>query len=414
MARLIKDRETSRFPVTDTERLLAFNVTKQRIADLCNADYDDDPFEDEKNYSTWHRALDGKEVWEEIPDRLNWLMEEQTRHPRQFLPQVGPPDENLNEWMKQIATARWWQNVLQVSASQSAFNAWFSGRPMGKAKVAEVKAAVSDWWDKLTEAAVRAEAKSQASDLFFASHKNDAHGGLESYFYIKIVEQGMSVNDAREHFIQLFDLHYCYHARLINLSDPTDPLVPIEIGSEHFGWLREEALGKFDQIIEGEFPGAVGHVSPDFDGEPKIEIRRWGDRRAEECPKDVNEALYNLWYRVRIQQRWNADKRRLETSHDILEVSNDGKNWRAANDRERKGWDAGTFYFCQHLNEYDEVPDNSYTRERRALERRIQARRNEVAKKRKFSLDFEAAEAFADAVDLEIAQIEKEISQLHL
>jgi hypothetical protein len=184
--------------------------------------------------------------------------------------------------------------------------------------------------------------------------------------------------------------------------------------TETIEWLRANELEKFDKIIEDDFPGAVGHIAPDFDNEPKVETRRWGDRRAEECPKDLNEALYNLWYKVRIQRHWNANKRRIEISHDILEVSNDGENWREANDREREGWDNGGFYIAQHRHEYNEVPDNSYTRERRALERRMQARRDEVAKKRKFSLDFEAMETFADAVDLEIAQIEREISQLHL
>lgn len=414
MARLNKDRETSKFPVGYTKRLLSFNVSKQRIVDLCNADYDDDPFEDEKNYSTWHRALDGKEVWEEIPDRLHSLLEDQIRHPRKYLPSESPPEEKLNEWMKQIATARWWRDVLQVSASQSAFNAWFSGRPMGKAKIEEVRAAVTDWWDKLLTAADRAEAKSEASDLFYASHKKDPHGGLESYFYIKIVEQGMTVNEAREHFIQLFDLYYCHCANLIDLSDPTDPLEPTGMKSEYFEQFLQSELEIFDQIIEDGFPGAVGHVAPDFNNEPKIETRRWGDRRAEECPKDLNEALYNLWYKVRLQKHWNAEKRRIETSHDILEVSNDGEIWRPANSREQNGWDAGTFYFYQHLNEHGEVPVNSYTRERRALERRIQTRREEVTKRRKFSIGFDDTEVFAEAVDLEIAKIEKEISQLHL
>lgn len=414
MARLNKDRETSKLPVSYTKALLSFNVTKQRIVDLCNADYDDDPFEDEKNYSTWHRALDGKEVWEEIPNRIIWLYEEQIRYPRKYLPQEGPPEENLNEWMKQVATSRWWQDMLQVSASQSAFNAWFSGRPMGKAKIAEVRSAVVEWWEKLISEADRAEAKSLATKLFHATYDKDPHGGLESYFYIKIVEQGMTVNDAREHFIELFDLYYCHYANLINLSDPSDPLEPTRMKIEHVERHRSEELGKFDKIIEDNFPGAVGHIAPDFDSEPKIEIKRWGDRRNEDCPKDLNEALYNLWYKVRTQKHWNSDSRRIETSHDIFEVSSDGEEWREANFRERDGWDYGELYFCQHLNEHDEVPVNSYTRERQALERRIRARRDEVTKKRKFSLDFEAAETFAEAVDLEIAQIEKEISQLHL
>ena len=414
MARLNKDRETSKLPVSYTKALLSFNVTKQRIVDLCNADYDDDPFEDEKNYSTWHRALDGKEVWEEIPDRIIWLYEEQIRHPRKYLPQEAPPEENLNEWMKQIATARWWRDVLQVSASQSAFNAWFSGRPMGKAKIAEVKEAVAQWWGKLIAAVEQAEAKSRASELFQASYRKNPHAGLESYFYIKITEQGMTVNEAREHFVELFDLHYCHYAHLIDLSDPKNPLESTGLKPQHVALLHSEALEMFEKIIEDDFPGAVGHIAPEFDREPKVEIKRWGDRRNEDCPKDLNEALYNLWYKVRLQKHWNADKRRIETSHDILEVSNDGEIWRPANSREQDGWDAGTFYFCQHLNEHDEVPVNSYTRERCALERRIQTRRDEVTKRRKFSVGFEETEAFAEAVDLEIAQIEKEISQLHL
>jgi len=65
----------ARFHPNDVERLLEFNITKQKIVDLCNKDFEDDPFDEAKNYSTWHRAMDGQEVWEGIVHALNGLYE---------------------------------------------------------------------------------------------------------------------------------------------------------------------------------------------------------------------------------------------------------------------------------------------------------------------------------------------------
>ena len=44
------DVELDRYHPNDTERLLKFNITKQRVVDLCNQEFEDDPFEKEINY----------------------------------------------------------------------------------------------------------------------------------------------------------------------------------------------------------------------------------------------------------------------------------------------------------------------------------------------------------------------------
>ena len=55
MARIKKQKseiELARFHPKDAERLLSFNIKKQRIVDLCNQEFDDDPFDQGKNYSS--------------------------------------------------------------------------------------------------------------------------------------------------------------------------------------------------------------------------------------------------------------------------------------------------------------------------------------------------------------------------
>lgn len=73
-----KTRVTARFPKTDAARLLTFNVTKKRIFDLCNRTFEDDFLDESKDYSSWHRGLDGKEVWEGIVLELDGLLTSQT------------------------------------------------------------------------------------------------------------------------------------------------------------------------------------------------------------------------------------------------------------------------------------------------------------------------------------------------
>jgi hypothetical protein len=342
-----KDRVTATFGKGYAEQLMAFNIQKQRIVDLCNVDFDDDLFDDAKDYSSWNRALNGKEVWEGIVDALYNLWSSQVSHPRKYLPADGPPDDGLQDWMKQIAPAPWWRDVLQVSASQSAFNAWFSNRPMGKAKVAEVKAAVDDWWARLMVAVERAEYASLANDMAWTNGRSAR--SIDSYFYTKVVEEGMAVDDARDLFVDMQEKSQRYHARPIDLADPEDPLIPMD--ATHAEMYRRDYVKAFDDMHAAGYPNALPSIPIDFDAEPWIMVKRWGGPENEECPKDLNEVLYGLWHRVKFQRFWNAEMRMVDQTYEIIEVSDDGKEWRAANEREVRGWDPGTELFFRGLHD---------------------------------------------------------------
>lgn len=345
-----EERVTAKFGKGYAAQLMAFNIKKQRIVDLCNVEFDEDLFDEAKDYSSWNRALNGKEVWEGIVNALDDLLGDQIRHPRKYLPDDGPPDEGLQDWMKQIATAPWWRDVLQVSASQSAFNAWFSGRPMGKAKVAEVKAAVDDWWARLMEAVERAEYASLAHDMAGRSRGcGKTAGNFDSYFFTKVVEEGMSVNDARDLFVDMNMKAFRHHANPIDLANPQDPLTPME--SAHNEMARELFEREFDQMHEAGYPNALPSIATDFDAAPWFEVKRWGGPENEECPKNINEELYGLWYRVKFQRFWNAEYRKIALSHEIVEVSEDGEEWRLPSKREVRGWDPGTILFMRGLIE---------------------------------------------------------------
>ncbi|SEL30082.1 hypothetical protein [Jannaschia helgolandensis] len=344
-----KDRVTAKFGKGYAAQLMAFNIQKQRIVDLCNVEFDEDLFDEAKDYSSWHRALAGKEVWEGIVDALHNLWGNQVSHPRKYLPHDGPPDDGLHDWMKQIATAPWWRDVLQVSASQSAFNAWFSGRPMGKAKVAEVKAAVDDWWARLMAAVERAEYASLARDMAWSKGSGRSARSIDSYFYTKVVEEDMAVTDARKLFVDMHEKSHRYHARPIDLADPQDPLIPMD--TTDAGFYQRHFEKWFDQMHEAGYPNALPSIPPDFDAKPWFEVKRWGGAKNEECPKDLNEVLYGMWYRVKYQRFWNAEMRMVDQTHEIVEVSDDGEEWRAANEREVRGWDPGTELFFRGLHE---------------------------------------------------------------
>lgn len=344
-----KERETAKFGKGYAAQLMAFNIQKQRIVDRCNVEFDEDLFDEAKDYSSWNRALNGKEVWVGIVDALDNLLVDQINHPRKYLPADDPPDEGMQEWMKQIATAPWWRDVLQVSASQSAFNAWFSGRPMGKAKIVEVKAAVDNWWACLMAAVEKAEYASLAREMARAADFGKTARSFDSFLYTKVVEQGVPVEDARALYIDMNMKAFRHHANPIDLADPQDPLEPIN--SQYDEMFIAEYGKAFDDLNEAGYPNALPSIPYDFVAEPWIEERRWGGEENEECPKSLNEAIYGLWYRVKIQRFWNAEMRMVDHAHEIVEVSEDGEEWRAANERQQRGWDAGTELFFRGLYE---------------------------------------------------------------
>lgn len=104
-----------------TEELLVFNITKKQIAERANVEGFGEPWETDKNYSTWHRALDGHPVWLGIVQVLEDLLTKQQLNPRAFLPSAEPPEEEdaLREWMRDVAGGKWWHRCLVLTFKEN-------------------------------------------------------------------------------------------------------------------------------------------------------------------------------------------------------------------------------------------------------------------------------------------------------
>ena len=362
------DVELDRFHPGDTKRLLQFNITKQRIVDLCNKEFKDDPFDEAKNYSTWNRAMNGDDVWEGIVIALDGLYEKQKEHPRQYLPQ-DEPGGDLREWMAQIAKATWWHKTLKLDMSLNVLNSWFSGR-VTKTRP-ELTEKVGVWWERVKAAADEAE---RHSAVHWRDREMERERKRSSYdpqrpvleswdtWCKDLIEDGLSIDQVRERYVEEGLLRDLNHLSLIDLSDPQSPLdsstYAINNQERQRSWRGQE----FDALHETGFPLALSRTPPEFDPEPFIEERRWGDRRNEDCPRDINFHLYCKHYRERCQRKWDAESRCVVVDSEIVEVSTDGEIWREANETEKKGWERGIYYWEQALIA-DADTNNSYTRE---------------------------------------------------
>lgn len=324
-----------RFHSGYAERLLLFNITKQRIIDLCNKNFEDDPFDEAKNYSTWHRAMDGQDVWEGIVHALDGLYEMQTARPRRYLPQDDPGD-NLREWMAQIAKATWWHKTLQLDMPLNTLNSWFSGR-VTKTRP-ELREKVDVWWARVKVAVDEAE---RYSAVELRDRNQNGHKSKTWDTWVNdLLEDGVSIEDAREQYINeglFYDLN---SITLIDLSNPVSPLLYTQRKDEIVAIYRIGREKQFDALSESGFPKAVSRTPPIFDPEPYIEERQWGNRRDEECPKDLNTSLYSKWYRERCQRVWNVDERCVDVEREIVEVSSDGASLTKP---KRRGGTMGSF-----------------------------------------------------------------------
>ncbi len=376
MARDTEERDVSTFDLSDTERLLRFNVTKQRIVDLANQEYEADWFDEAKDYSSWNRALNGHPVWTGLVDRLEAVMADQIAHPRQYLPAEDPPDaDQLVPWMKQIAGAPWWHEVLKLSMPLGSFKNWYSGAALGKDKVAEVKARVDEWWARVKAACERAELRSHGEKFSRKIWRAMRQGppdydpdNIESHFYHLIVECGMPLLEACVLYQDLIDLGSNYSADLIDLTDPKDPLwLVTKQPQEH----RDHYGREFYQLVQDGFPRAIPKFQLPFRPYEVIEQKRWGDRRDEDSPKDLNQELYGLHYKVRTRHYWDAETRRDQGLPEIIETSADGATWRPATEREKQGWDRGEYYWHEALNQGQYPVENSYTRDMADLGRQF-------------------------------------------
>ncbi|MEP4194610.1 MAG: hypothetical protein ABJL99_03145 [Aliishimia sp.] len=354
------DVERGKFHKSYTKLLLSFNITKQRVAGLCNQEWKEDPFEQEVNYSSWHRAMEGHEVWVGVISQLEGLYEAKKAHPRKYLPK-DDPGEDLREWMEQIAKATWWHKTLELEMSLNSLNSWFSGR-VSKTRP-ELVEKVNDWWSRVVAAADDAERYSAVldRDRYRDGEFDIENAGSWGTWCKDLLEDGLSIAEIRARYIEeglIYDINP--FVDFISLADPKSPL---NNAGSHEELKRARRGEEFDKLQETGFPKAVSRTPPDFDPAPFIRQDRWGDRCNEECPKDLNSFLYGKHYRVRCVKFWDATKRCVSVESEIVEVSADGENWRPANKTEKKGWDNGIFYWEQALIETGEPPENSYKRE---------------------------------------------------
>lgn len=354
--------------------LLKFNLTRQRIVDLCNAEFEDDPLEETKAYSSFHRALDGQETYKGIVREISDLWYSQAAHPRKYLPSEGP-GEDLAAWMAQFAKATWWYNTLDLDMTQSTLNAWFSGR--GKQERSDVREQVQAWWQRLKDAADVAERRSAAGE-------RNRYGGKEKTIQSwdtwckDLLEDGDLLEDVREKFMAerlLWETH-SFDPVMIDLADPQ--CLELGIWSETIDFARSHAERDWEALVERDFCCAVSRTPVEFDATPYFSEKVWGDRRNEDCPKDINVALYKLHYRTRHQRFWDAEKRCVEEQREIVAVSKDGENWFEPTERQQQGWDRGFDHWLVAMDAGEDT-DNLYTQELNEADGRVSRLERELS-----------------------------------
>ncbi|WP_170326788.1 hypothetical protein [Ruegeria arenilitoris] len=201
---VLSDAELATFPERDAAQLMQFNLSKQRIVDLCNAELEDDVLLDERDYSTYNRALNGLEVWEGIVQSLDDLLCVQTARPWKYIDITRTDD--LRDDMKRLAKAPWWYETLGLTMSKASFSAWFSGRTMGKTKVAEVQEKYDDWHVRMESALYDAYEHTAAQAAYDSSyrvrHGWGSHPCVQSWdtFIKDLLDSGSSIDQARESF----------------------------------------------------------------------------------------------------------------------------------------------------------------------------------------------------------------------
>ena len=364
--------ETARFHKTDADRLLRFNITGQRIADLCNQKRVFFPWDSEVNRSTWNRALNGHPVWDEIVGELDGLYQDQKLDPRKYLP--GPPDNDLFSWMKQVAGAKWWIGVLSLDVKPNTMNAWMSRGGIKPDAMQDLRERVERWWGKVDAACTQA-------DMVRAYHAMERHehdrarrqewdavskspDSFESYFYTHVHEEGHTVDEARAHYIEMADLGENHHLNLLDLHDP-GPVVDRATRFQSPFNTKDKFGERFDRLWARGLDEAMPREMPeDTDLSDTVTEGQWPDRRSEEGPWDVNGELWKLFYRERSSWRWDRDKRkRVAFNVEVIAVSDDGQTWRAPTERQRKGWEHAGLEIARWREERGVSPDNQYTRE---------------------------------------------------
>ena len=363
--------ETACYPKTAAEALLRFNVTGQRIADLCNAERQFFPWDNEVHRSTWNRALNGHPVWDEIVNELDGLYYAQVANPRAYLP--GPPTDDLFGWMKQIAGATWWVETLGLDVKANTLTAWMT-RGAKQDVLDDLAERVSDWWGRVDAACNQADMVRAYHAMERIEHDrarrrewdtpSRSPDSFDSYFYTFVHEDGHTVDEARAHYVEMADLAENHHLNLLDLTNP-GPVAERETQFQNPAKTPDKLAGWFNDLWARGLDEAMPREMPDgTDLSDTVSEAQWKDRRYEEGPFDVNQGLYKKWYRERSSWRWDREKRgKVAFNVEVIAVSDDGQEWRAPTDRQRKGWDNQGLAIARYREEHRTSPDNLYTRE---------------------------------------------------
>lgn len=363
---------TARYHPKDAARLLRFNVTVKRIADRCNAERQFFPWDSEIAYSTWHRALDGKPVWDQIVNELDGLYYAQVSNPRAYLP--GPPKVDLFDWMKQIAGATWWVETLGLDVKANTLTAWMTRGGIKPDLLDDLSERVSQWWGKV-DAACRQADMVRAYHAMERIERNRARrrewdvpskspDSFDSYFYTYVHEDGHTVDEARTHYVEMADLAENHYLNLLDLHDPK-PVADRNSRFQDPSGTPDKLAAKFNDMWARGLDEVMPREMPEgTDLSDTVHEGQWPDRRYENGPWDANVGLHKLFYRERSSWRWDRNLRaRVAFNVEVIAVSDDGQEWRAPTDRQRKGWDRAGLEWSKWLEDHGEAPDNQYTRD---------------------------------------------------
>ncbi|WP_102223889.1 hypothetical protein [Acidimangrovimonas sediminis] len=342
--------------------------SKQRVVDFCNQDLandDSEVLDEQKNYSSWNRALNCQEVWEGLIESLDDLWSSQIARPFDY---IEEPGDDLRGYMKNFASADWWFDTLKPDMSPSTFRAWFSGRSASDKKIAALRERFDDWWTRMAAALDGARDYTKWAQAFrkdgpsgvFEIWEKDAkeprrwnQRGLDQILYRLVVEDRVVTKaEARSLVEEKFKRYYCGRLTMIDPSDPKDPFAWLDWAGDYARetclWEIEERL---DEIFDNDFPLATPSLPPNGKWERVLSSEgQWGGFAEEEGTSVQNSELWGLWYRQETVQVWNRDSVGYESNESrILQVSEDGKHWREPDEREAQGWLSGTTAFLEAL-----------------------------------------------------------------
>lgn len=345
MKEIKPEKETSTLDPGEIAALLRFNITQQRVVDLCNTGGDD------FHYSTYHRALDGLPTWVGITANLRHLLKAQATRPLDHMP--TPPTDDLPEYLKSIAPMPTWHKALGLTFGPSGFLAWGPTRPLGASKAAEVREKVDAWYARLRDVAAIEQEHGEGRELFDREFR-DGTPCLQSLVYTWIMERGMHSDEAHERFLKVYWVQKFSPLTTIDLLDPKVVTRPFDATDDYWQrFILPEAEERWKQIIISEMRGARPGVPPHGMTYAVETERVWPDARFDKArdqsdPYNLNQELYGKRYRVREFMRWEPNGRfYILDRQEVTEVF-DG-DWREANQREKQGWDEGTRFFIANV-----------------------------------------------------------------